>query len=105
MLQMVDQRRFKVRLAVLGFFFKAKKLQYHGLFEQVFGSLDQLAFFRKLTDTFLVTTQCEALVEASSPRAFEFSQRSVLGRGLDFVEATLVGIYNGEQQDMVSNKT
>jgi hypothetical protein len=91
-LQLVDDRGFEVALRIAGAFIEPEEFEHIRIFDEVGGLLDDLALLGEGFDLVFVTTQGEALKEAAVDLALEFAQTPIVGRGLDFVEATLIGI-------------
>ena len=99
--ELVDDGGFQVGFGIARLFVEAEEFEDVGFFEHVLGLDDDLPFVGKSADAFLVSAESETFVKAGGDLAFQFRQRPACLGGFDFVETALVGIFDGEQKDVV----
>jgi hypothetical protein len=97
----VDNGGFQVGLGIAGALVEAEEFEDERLLEQVARLGDGLAFLGEAADAVFVAAQGQALVEAGIELAAEFADGPVLGGSFDFVEASLVGVFDGEEENVV----
>src|SRR6185295_4514745 len=69
---------------------------------EIFRPADDLSFCSELANLALLSTQGETLVKAGRNLPLELRHGPPSPSGLDFVEAAFIGVFEGEEQDVVS---
>ena len=100
-LQVGNQRRFEVRLAVIRLLVEAEKFEDEGLLQQILGPSDDLASFGEPLHGGFIAAEREAFKQTGGLLPFEFGHRPAFIGGLDLVEAALVWVLDRKEQNVV----
>jgi hypothetical protein len=100
-LKVGDEGGFEFRLNEPGGFGQAEEFDDDGVFEQVGGFGDFLAFAGEAEETLFVLAGGEAFVEEAVDLAFEFAGGPVVLDGFDFLEGAGFGFVHAKERTVV----
>ena len=104
LLEFVDNGGFEVVFGVVWGLGEFEEFEDVGIFDDVWGVLDDLALGGEAFDFVGVTAEGKTIVEGSGDLAIEFAGGPLVGGGFDFVEAPFFGVLEA-YQDLIVRPT
>ena len=99
--QVADDGGFQITLGVADLFIEAEEFEDVRFLEQILRRFDDLPLGGEAFHTGLVAAQQQALVQPGGSLTLQFGEGPVCAGGLNLVEAALVRILDGEEEDIV----